>query len=46
MVSSVLTLQTSVVHVTLTQLLVFQMHTHVDVSSGFMLVLPFTVLTT
>lgn len=45
-VSSVLTLQTSVVHVTLTQLLVFQMLTHVDVSSGFMLVLPFTVLTT
>ncbi len=46
MVSSVLTLQTSVVHVTLTQLLVFQMLTHGDVSSGFTLVLPFTVLTT
>ena len=46
MVSSVLTLQTFVVHVTLTQLLVFQMLTHVDVSSGFTLVLPFTVLTT
>ena len=46
MVSSVLTLQTSVVHVTLTQLLVFQMLTHVDVSSGFTLVLPSTVLTT